>query len=275
MSTPFPQSIHVVFNEYGNHVPYAANLAEELRVPLIVHVSVPENIVASAGRLCSRGPETINREMSRAVEDAVRKYFASPDEACIVVLLSETTSITIPESDIFVSCDTDQHRTLHVLSPAGEKRVFRTNKGPILVPVGDGDSSIVAASRGLTLAKRLGTEIVFWHTTWRNEGEQSREARKHVSPAALAIITKVEQLAQEAGFAQSACRIECAPKVVEGITRVALQTGASLVVIPRGKRKRWGAYADRVRGRNCPIPMLILAKAPVVSPSSTTGQEGA
>ena len=260
MGTNFPELIRVVFNEYGTHVPYAADLAEQLNVPLVVHAPVQQEIVAAAEELSSRAPRELDSEMIYSVREAVRGSFQHHEKANVTVSLTGVPIGLRPEKNIFVSCDTETYRGHHILSPGGEGRVFRANKGPILVPLGDGDSSIVAAARGIALAQTLGTEVIFWHTTWKNVHEKSADPRKHVYPTAEAILSEAEQMGRAANVTREACRVECAETVVESIIRVALRSGTSLVVMPRGKRKKYGAYADRVRARNCPVPLLILAR---------------
>lgn len=274
MTARFPDLIRVAFDEYGGHVPYAAELAEQLRVPLKVYLPIPRNHSPIAERLLTSSSNELLGEMSRRVEGAVRKYFARPENANILTAITPLRENSTSQNNILVSCDTLGHRGAHVLSPGGERKVFRTDRGPIFVPLGDGAGSLFATEHAVLLAQQLNTEVIFWHTTWRNEKEKSADPQKHVCPEAREVIALAEQCAWESGVRFRSCHIECADTVVEGIIRTALCSGASLIVMARGKRKKFGAYSDRVRDRNCPVPLLILAQPPVVAPELLTLGQG-
>ncbi|OGZ07416.1 MAG: hypothetical protein A2762_01145 [Candidatus Lloydbacteria bacterium RIFCSPHIGHO2_01_FULL_54_11] len=262
MSACFPECVRVIFDEYDTHVPYAADLAERLNIPLTVYAPIRPEMVDLAGELLHRTPSELDDEMIRSVKDEVQKHFREPERAGTEVSLAELPRRQENDAGILVSCETDGNHTWNVLSPAGERRIFRTNKGPVLIPLGDGMSSLSAAHSGIELARRIGTKVLLWHTTWKNPLEHDPNPRKHVCPAAEKIIREAESLGRAAGVLDEDCRVECAATVVESIIRVALRSGASLVVMAGGKRKKFGAYPDRVRSRNCPVPLLILAREP-------------
>lgn len=260
MSAHVPQSVRIVFDEYGWQLSYAADLSRALGVPLHVHAPVRPEVVECAAALAQRLPRELDFEMALSVREEAHRHFRDPLRARVLVSLADVPHRGVCGRSILVSCDTESRTDLDVLSPAGERKVFRANKGPILVPLGDGEGSLEATRVGIALAKALDTTLSFWHTTWKDPGEPDPDPRKHLAPKAAAIIREAERLAKEAGVTESACRIECAATVVESIIRVALYSGASLIVMSRGRRKRFGAYPERVRGRNCPVPLLTLAK---------------
>ena len=261
MPSTFPERVRVVFSEYSSRVSYAADLAERLQIPLALYAPRSLQCVREAGKLLGVTPGEIDNTMAIAIEDKVRGYFQHPEETTIVTSLSGPPFHFFPEQSIFVSESVERNSSLNILSPERELRLFRGQaKGPILIPLGDGNSSIVAATRGIALAKHLGVEIIFWHSTWHNDHEESSDPKRHVCASAQKVIECAERLGKLSGVLSETCRVECAPTIVEGIIHTALWSGASLIVMGRGKRKRFGAYADRVRARNCPVPLLMLAQ---------------
>lgn len=256
MISSTPERIRVVFSEYGPHVSYAANLAELLDIPLAIYAPVQSECITAWARAAGIAIDTLYLEMLSRISGAVRKHLKDETKTCL------TTDIAEPRkrrNDLVVSCDTASYRDELVLSPAGEKFVLRGERGPIFVPLGDGPSGVTALQYALSLARRLRTDIVLWHTTWRNERTRSEIPKDHVCPEASAIIEQAEQLARESG-AHFTTDITSVPKVVEGITRAALLANASLIVMAQGGHKEFGTYTDRVRARNCPIPLLIIPK---------------
>ncbi len=257
MASLFPKQIRVVFDEYSVHVPYAVNLAELLGIPVTVNAPVPKRHTDEAASLLGREAWHMRAAMHRRVEHAARKYLNTPDAIAVYTAIEAPTQT---RDNLYVSCDTLAHRGTPVLSPGGERVVFRGNKkGAIFVPVGDGPSGIVGTKYATVLAQRLNTNIILWHTTWRDEKVRSDDPADHVSKEAQCVLNETTMLVKESGVPVT-MTIECAPTVIEGIIGAALRSGASLIVMAQGTHKEFGAYTDRVRARNCPIPMLIIPK---------------
>lgn len=254
MINTFPDRVRVVFAEYGQHVPHATDLATLLGTPLTVYVPVPDAVLSKRGRETMGHSEDLPQEMYARIKHAVARHLANGSRVNIQICFIEPTR---SRNDIFVTCG-DQGYGSVTLSPAGERSVFRGPQGPVFIPLGNGDSGLAAASRGCALAKRLGAPVLFWHTTWTKDGEQSTDARNHVCPGAQRVILEAEKLARGVGVDLRPTAIERSDMVVTGIIRASLRVGASLVVMAEGKDKLFGRYVDRVRARNCPTPLLTV-----------------
>lgn len=256
MGTSFPKSVRVMFDEFGPHLPYAANLAELLRVPVAVFAPLPDIALRSGGVLLGLADYQLRAEMHGRIGAHTRAYLTQGQRTEVHTHIEESR---FGNGYVFVSCDTDSYMHIPVLSPAGETKVFRGTKGPVFAPLGDGPSGVIGARHGVELAKRLGTDIVFWHTTWQNTAVASDDPRTHVTPNAEDVIAQAEALARDAEVTHTT-QCVCVDDVVQGIIGAAQRAGASLVVMARGGHKISGTYTDRVRARNCPIPMLTLPK---------------
>ncbi len=254
MNTQFPRSVRVIFDEFGPHVPYAVNLAELLQVPIEVFGPLPDATLLAGGALQHRAPHQLRAVMHQRIGAHVRALLTGKSN---IDVRTHIEDMRLGDGYIVVSCATDTHQDVPVLSPAGERSVFRETKGPIFVPLGDGPSGLVGATQGIKVAAQLNTPIVFWHTTWRNARVTDDEPRLHITVSAEQVIANAEALASAAGIAYST-QCVCADDVVQGIIRAAQHVGASLVVMARGGHKLFGTYTDRVRARNCPIPMLMI-----------------
>lgn len=239
-----PPAVCVRFDEHGVHVTYAADLAESLHVPLLVSTSIPHGALAE--------------EVVRRVRESVCSCFKKPHSALVSVVDAPLFQKGGVHLSIVVSCETG-HKELPVLSPAGEKRVFRGKERRIFAPLGNGRSAFTTAKYALCLAEKLEAQVLFWHTTWAKKGLTSADPKDHVCAEAAEVLSQIEKLAATHRVKWN-IKIDKAPTVVEGIVRTALREHASLIVMARGKRTRFGAYPDTIRERNCPIPLLILGR---------------
>lgn len=255
----FPGKIRVEFSEFGPHVPYAANLAELLGVPLSLCIPTPEHFIGEAALLLRANPLILRMLIRERATLAVHKFLSDPAR----IPVHTTTVISTPDMhDIVVSCGTKDHAGTPILSPAGERAVFRTKRGGIFVPFGDGPSGLVGATYGAVLAKRLDANVILWHTTWRNGAVASDAPEDHLVASARGVMEQSQSILHEAGV-RFTTYCECKPRLVEGLISSALTLGASLIVMAQGAHKEFGTYTDRVRARNCPIPMLIVPKEAV------------
>lgn len=144
----------------------------------------------------------------------------------------------------------------NVLTPYDEASLDARGEGPFIIPFGDGDSGLDAASVGLPLAVKLGRSVVFYHTTWRS-GVDSSDARDHLCPEAEDNLTELEAAAQLLGV-QFKTRLEMAPDVAEGILHTAASESASLIVLARGRKTKVGSYVNQVLEQS-PIPTMVAA----------------
>lgn len=252
----FPGKVRVEFSEFGPHLPYAANLAELLRVPLAVCIPTPEHVIGEAALLLRTNPLVFRLLIRERAALAVQKFLSDPNR----IPIHTTTVTSAPDmNDIVVACDASDHADAPVLLPRGERAVFRTKRGGIFVPFGDGPSGIVGATYGAHLAKRLSTSVILWHTTWRNNAVASHVPEDHLIGSARAVMERSQSILREAGVPFTT-HCECKPRLVEGLIGSALYLGASLIVMAQGAHKVFGTYTTRVRARNCPIPMIIIPK---------------
>ena len=254
MSPDFPKRVTVLFREHASTVAYASDLAHKLRVPFCAFTPISADDTdkraslsgTHAYRLRALMHQRMQNQLSTLQKDGTSERY---------------TEIGNPfryHSDIHVTC-TPRSDYAHVprLSPAGETALFRTTKGALFIPLGDGPSGLTGARYGVAMAKRLKSNVIFWHTTWRNPDVDSQDPRAHICDTAEKIILQAEQIAREA-CVESKVHIECAPNLVEGLVTTALESGASLIVMADGGHKVFGSYTERVRERNCPIPMLVV-----------------
>ncbi len=244
----------VRFHEGSNTVDYAKNLAELLQVPLIAYAPIDRELVDEH----ARGANVDSSRVRSIMHVRMQEHVGTSRTAGTVF-----TEIGIPrvtKNDIIVSCVREANfaGTLQ-LSPAGERGVFRTDERELFVPVGDGPSALYGACVATDLARRLNARICFWHTTWPREGVESTKPIDHALPY---VRTTVEHMRAHAESLQVPAQVvvECAPRLVEGLVTTALSRGSGLIVMAEGTHKRFGTYTERVRERNCPIPLLVTGE---------------
>lgn len=253
----FPERVMVMHNDYGEHMSYAADLAQILHIPLSVYAPTKESLLIALKESYEREPWQLRAVIHSRLFREARTLFATPAYRPIETHIESPVN---DRSSLIVSCDTWKHFGAPCLSPAGERKVFRgESKGPVFIPFGDGASSIISAKYGALIAKQLGTTVILWHTTWRNENAKSSDPHDHMTPEATTMQHEVESLLRIAGVPfQTEC--VCVPKLVEGLIKAALHMGAPLIVMAEGAQKEFGTYASHVRDRNCPIPLLVIPK---------------
>lgn len=256
MDNAFPSRVIVRYREHANTVRYARDLARLLSVPLLAHVPISMEETARHADRIGTTPGHLRIMMHTRMGADISKDTTSHDRH----IGTEIGSVISRSGDIEVSCDTSSPVTLPRISPAGEMHVFRGDeRGPIFIPLGDGPSGLIGAQYGLRLAKLLKVPALFWHTTWRNDAISEVEPIAHMCDEARAVLKSAELLAMNAEV-EASCTIECAPRLVEGLVLAALRMNATLIVMAEGAHKRFGTYTERVRARNCPVPLLIVPK---------------
>ncbi|MBC7998378.1 MAG: cation diffusion facilitator family transporter [Leptolyngbya sp.] len=180
----------------------------------------------------------------------------SADEVDLVEYQS-LAKIDFPAGAIVVDHELPRGRTdIHALSPYDEETLAARGQGPLLIPFGDGESGRDAAVVALPLAQALGCAVVFYHTTWRSESD-STKAVDHLCEQAKLVLEDIESWADELGVPFST-RVEMAPDVAEGILHAAVDEGASLIVLARGRRTKVGSYVNQVLEQS-PAPTLVAA----------------
>jgi hypothetical protein len=178
----------------------------------------------------------------------------------------------LPPNPIIVSSELAMRRSdINILQPFEETSVLRT-QGGVLVPFGDGEAGPVAAAVALPLARALGFEVVFYHTTWPAAGETSNDPVDHLYSASRAQHDRLGGIARAAGVPYR-MEIEMADDVVMGMLGCALNgavspdnpSPVSLVVMSHGVNTCIGSYVEKTLNR-ASTPVLVVA-----SPSPAAG----
>lgn len=148
-------------------------------------------------------------------------------------------------------------RDVTVLAPMFERTLFARGPGPALVPFGDYVPEHRATERGLRTLRALGfDEVVFYHTTWPDEGQASSDPRDHMNAGARALLERLPGLADQASLRHRVV-LEMADSVPLGIQRAQLAHGCRLAVLARDPKKFGFTYVDRVLHDNA-TPVLVL-----------------
>ncbi len=145
----------------------------------------------------------------------------------------------------------------HVLMLFREDGLSAADGQCVMIPFGSRDSGIDAAELGIPFAKALGLPMVFYHTTWHEDGRESEDPRSHMCAGALDVQGTLTGMAHDVGV-EFRFVTQTADDVYEGIVLVAMVERASLIVTSRGSSVRSGSYSDRLHSG--PTPLLIVAK---------------
>lgn len=264
--------IGAVFRDFGSRteLEYAGDLARWFGVPLTVffeHCTSASRYV-NAGLLA--GPESANgysyhlrdwtsegldSEIAVRVKNAVRDHVAPcVDIECEPVV----DGISVPDSMIIVdNALAHKRRDISVLAPFGESQIRGTS--PILIPLGNGESSRWTVNGALAFAQRLGSEVILWHTTWRDPSVTDPDPKQHVSDGAAQVLKSAQERAAELDLKHRTI-VENADGVVEGMIRCALREECSLIIMTRGLATGIGRYGDALLDRASPIPLLLLGR---------------
>lgn len=148
----------------------------------------------------------------------------------------------------------------NTLVPFDESGLDERGKGPLLVPFGTDQSGVRAAQLGLPLARKLGREVVFYHTTWvNNQIAASSDPQSHMCGPAQEVGRLLLAHARAAGVE---CRmiVETARDVVLGTLRCAIREQARLIVMSREPKILLGSYVDRALEQSA-VPLLVAGYA--------------
>jgi hypothetical protein len=125
------------------------------------------------------------------------------------------------------------------------------------VPFGDSLTAFPAANMAITLGKKLALPVVFYHTTWKDEEEQSTDPADHMCDGARAVRKLLEETATKAGV-EFSFAIETADDVAEGILQCAMRLSVRLIVMPRSAKTTLGCYVNQALAKT-PVPLLAVA----------------
>lgn len=192
---------------------------------------------------------------------AVEKKLIKADIAEKTGLPPEAISLTTAfQGDIIVDHNLAfQRQDLSILYPARESTLLKRGQGPILVPFGDGQSALPAATMAYAMAARLSLPVVLYHTTWVDPQVTETEAKAHMCKSAQDVLSQLRAQAEEAGIEVTEV-IETADDVVEGLLNCAMRQSAVLIVMSRSAKTRIGCYVAQTLTKT-PVPILALSSA--------------
>lgn len=246
-------SVSVSFGFHHN-IPYAAELAKKLDVPLSIFVGTLSDGATKYQKLFglrSHDDPLKRVEISLQNIPAALIAYDGSSESLLGVLSPQT---------IFVSNSIEGFRARHTLVPLQGKSVFTKSKPAILIPLGCDPTSVYTYKVGLPFARRLlgaGGTIVLYHTTWRNSSMSSDVARDHMCEDARRIMDQAELAAKELGLLPIRV-LEMAEDVVEGIIEASLRWDTDLIIMARDPSTRYGDYCERLLAQPTPVPVLVL-----------------
>ncbi len=143
-----------------------------------------------------------------------------------------------------------------VVAPKDEVGFDPTGKLRICVPLGNGSSGLRATEFAVRLAKLIGAEIFFWHTTWREQGNDSDDSRDHMCHEARLVADEAHHKADVAAvdWTDNIESVDCL--ISDGVVEAALVTNCNLIVMSRGELTVRGSHCDLVIAHS-PIPVLV------------------
>ncbi len=187
-----------------------------------------------------------------------------------VVCPTRIETMDVDGHTLLVTDQLPKRRDLHVLLAQGASG-FKAipaqsreddNRLVILVPFGSGESGRKAMLVAVQVVKRLkinkyiGTELLFYHTTWRKPGEHSEDGWKHLSDDARNSALALMRIAAGNELPYRYQIDICASTVPGGIITCALTHEVGLIVMARGSEVRVGSYVDQMIELS-PVPLLI------------------
>ena len=254
--------VFVFFNDTSSghaELKYAADIATRLNSKLIVLV---RNSLETA-ILFAKNSKYCVREILEISQKRIREKVSLLINACLQIsykvvpddlnLLNSNKTIVVSNSII------SEQNNFSVIAPFDEIGLLERGPGEIMIPFGNGESGIFAANKTLPIIKRLGLNMVFWHTTWKNPAIASEEPKTHMVPEAKSVLKTIREKADELGIKHRSV-IETADDVVEGILRFALKEHSVMIVMARGRKTGEGRYGDRLIKRSSPIPIFMAGR---------------
>lgn len=235
-------------------ISYAGKLAALIGAS-VLHVYLPGTVALS--------PEAAEAQRLR-VQANVQKWQTIPVEVHDNIDLEFAPATALPPNAIIVNNGLAlKRRDLTVLQPFEETNVLRVG-GTILVPFGDGDSGLISSNVAIPLAKATTLDVMFYHTTWRNESVASDSPADHMCTEAASHQTMLQELATENGVNHTFA-VEMADDVVMGMLNCALNGGVSveepnpvnLIVMAHGVNTHLGSYVEKALNVSA-TPILVI-----------------
>ena len=179
--------------------------------------------------------------------------------ARLSVRVAEQDSVDWPEAGtIIVSNHLQHHERFPVWRPAAETSI-RNAKAPILIPFGNKPELEVGYLWGVSLARRIGVPVIFYHTTWTKDRVASSRGEDHWHVGAEEVARRAEACAREQDV-PSETVVERAASVREGIHQMALYRCASCIVAQQDANVIAGGYHDELIRYGHLVPLVILPK---------------
>jgi hypothetical protein len=215
----------------------------------------------------ARGNAMQSLAMQIAGQDDERVSFINPGDVQTIEVSGNTLLVadTLPtRTDVNVLLPMEQPwlRSRPAISPK------HVNVLSILVPFGSGSSGRYAAGPARHIASVLshrdqGTQILFYHTTWRKRDVDSEDPVDHLEEGArenMVRFSSYEQDLPSDARIQHDVLIELqSPTVVDGILGAALLHWSGLIVLARGQEVLKGSYVTQLATIS-PVPLLIVQK---------------
>ena len=254
--------VFVFFNDtFSGHaeLKYAANIAKHLNSPLTI--LIPDSLETAI--LFAKNSKYCVREILEIAQKRISEKVSSLINACLQIsyeVVPDDLNLLNSDKTIFVSNSIiSEQNNFSVIAPFNEAGLLERGPGEIMIPFGNGESGIFAATKALPLIKRLGLNVVFWHTTWKNPALIANEPEQHMIEDAKSVLKTIREKADELGIKHRSV-IETADDVVEGMLRFALKEHLVLIVMTRGKKTGEGRYGDRLIKRSSPIPIFMAGR---------------
>lgn len=216
---------------------------------------------------------TLVRDLYGPVGDGLSRFARRFGDA-IPVCPTLVETVEVQEQTLLVSDRLPRRSDVHILLPQGavKFKVIRAatpkthvDHVVLLVPFGSGESGIQAMRLAMQVAEhfmmklRYGTEILFYHTTWRKPGVESEDGLDHLVEDAREVEYELRLMAQSQHLTCHTQIDIAAPTVPDGIIGCALRHDASLIVMARGNEVRLGSYVAQMAELS-PVPLLIARK---------------
>jgi len=227
---------------HGREAEYANDLAKTLGLNLVVYMSSKALATVTRYRSCFQG------DVLKLQQERVNEIFPG---ARIVTKIGHSSGVLVVSNEL-----TRDRQSFHVIVPKDEALFDPTGKQRICVPLGNGSSGLRATVFALNLAKAIGAEIFFWHTTWRDEGNASEDSRDHMCYEARMVTDEAHHKADVAGinWCDNIDSVDCL--ISDGVVEAALVANCNLIVMSRGELTVRGSHCDLVVAHS-PIPVLV------------------
>lgn len=211
---------------------YASALARSVGVELILVVDLPTD--ADHGLVLAR--------LQKRHDGRIR-FGRLQDVAC-------QRGTLIVTNELFARED------VMILRPFSEAAFDRSATKCLLIPFGNKETCLFAGRIGVMIAKQLGLDIVFYHTTWQVPGVESVDPLDHMDAQARHIQGSLQY---QASVYEVNCRVvvEMADTVVRGIAIAAVREQAAMIVTAKSTRVLRDSYAERLV-RIGLVPVLTL-----------------